>query len=86
MPEAVTYFAVIGTNRSIDNPTGLARRRFTEEGPVDESINRGLSWVFTDAIYQWERGENFGPDLVEISEGEAEELIARFREQWGREG
>jgi hypothetical protein len=33
-------------------------------------------------IYQWERGEEMGPDLVEISQGEAEELIERFREKW----
>jgi hypothetical protein len=86
MPEFVTYYAVIGQGRTIENPSGVARRRHTAEGPVDESINRGLVWVFTDAIYQQERGENFGPELVEISAGEAEELIARFRERWGREG
>lgn len=86
MPEAVTYYAVVGPNRTFDNPSGVARRRLTDEGSVDESINRDLMWVFTDAIYQWERGENFGPDLVEISEAEAVELIARFRERWSREG
>ena len=35
-----------------------------------------------NAIYQWERGENFGPDLVEIGAQEAEALIERFREKW----
>jgi hypothetical protein len=43
-----------------------------------------MEWVFTDAIYQWERGENFGPELVEISEARAEELIEQFRERWGQ--
>jgi len=43
-----------------------------------------MSWTFTDAVYQQERGENPGPELVEISEGEAEVLIERFREKWSR--
>ena len=35
-----------------------------------------------NAIYQWERGENFGPDLVEISAEEAAVLVERFRQRW----
>lgn len=76
------YYAVVGANRTIDNPSGLVRRRQAADGPVDESLARDLSWRFTDAIYQQERGENFGPDLVEISEDEARALIDRFRERW----
>lgn len=78
------YYAVVGANRTIDNPSGLVRRRQAADGPVDESLARDLSWRFTDAIYQQERGENFGPDLVEISEDEARALIDRFRERWQR--
>lgn len=83
MPENVTYYAVLGANRTMDNPSGLVRRRQAAGGPVDESLTRDLSWSFTDAIYQQERGENFGPELVEISEKEARVLIDRFREKWG---
>jgi hypothetical protein len=79
----VTYYAVIGTGRIADNPSGLVRRRIDTDGTVDESLTRDMSWTFTDAIYQDERGENFGPDLVEISEQEAQRLIERFREKWG---
>ena len=56
--------------------------RSAATGPVDESLARDLSWSFTDTIYQLERGENFGPELVEISEDEANVLIERFRERW----
>jgi len=80
--ENITYYAVVGANRTIDNPSGLVRRRHAADGPVDESLTRDLSWTFTDAIYQRERGENFGPDLVEISEDEANALIERFQEKW----
>jgi hypothetical protein len=82
MPEKVTYYAVVGANRTVEHPSGLVRRRHASGGPVDESLARDLSWTFTDAIYQLERGESFGPELVEIGEDEASALIERFREKW----
>ncbi len=82
MPEKVIYYAVVGENRTIGNPSGLVRRRHAATGPVDESLARDLSWSFTDAIYQLERGENFGPELVEVSEDEAIALVERFRARW----
>jgi hypothetical protein len=82
LSEDIIYYAVVGTGRTITDPSGLVRRRHTAEGPIDESIARDFSWRFTDAIYQNERGENFGPDLVEISEEDAEALIERFRQKW----
>lgn len=84
MPEDIAYYAVVGTGRTIADPSGLVRRRYTADGPVDESISLDLSWKFTDAIYQWERGENFGPELVEISAGEAAALMERFRQKWAQ--
>jgi hypothetical protein len=81
--EQITYYAVVGPGRTIHDPSGLVRRRAAAHGPVDESLARDLSWRFTDALYQDERGENSGPDLVEISSDEAERLVERFREKWG---
>jgi hypothetical protein len=81
MPNEIKYFAVLGPGRSIADPTGLARRTFTEEGRLDESLRRDLTWVRSAEIYQWERGEEMGPDLVEIGAQEAEALIERFREK-----
>ena len=83
MPEKITYYAVVGAGRTIDHPSGIVRRRHAAAGPADESFTRDFSWTFTDAIYQQERGENFGPELVEISEDEAGVLMERFRERWG---
>jgi hypothetical protein len=82
MAEQITYFAVVGTGRTAADPSGLARRRHTSDGRVDESFTRECSWQFTNAIYQHERGENFGPDLVEISAEEAAALVERFRQRW----
>jgi hypothetical protein len=82
LAEDVRYFAVVGDGRTIDDPSGLVRRRTTAAGQVDESIRRDLSWGFTDALQQQQRGENFGPDLVEISSADAAALIERFRARW----
>ena len=82
MAEETIYYAVIGTGRTPVDPSGVARRRNTPDGPVDESFTRDCSWQFTNTIYQWERGENFGPDLMEISADEAAVLVERFRLRW----
>ena len=85
MLNEIMYYAVIGEGRTLTDPSGLARRRYTADGPVDESLTRDFSWKFTDAIYQDERGENFGPELVEIGADEAAALIERFRQRWARQ-
>ena len=55
------------------------------DGRLDESLRRDLTWAAKlEQIYQWERGENFGPELVEISAGEAEALMERFRQKWAQ--
>jgi hypothetical protein len=84
--EGIKYYAVVPEHRTIGNPSGLARRRFFEGEPVDESLRRDFSWGFTDAIYQAERGENLGPELVEVSEEEANRIIERFRAKWVGQG
>jgi hypothetical protein len=85
MGDKVKYYAVVGSGRTVDSPSGIARRTFTADGRLDESLSGDLTWKRSSEIYQWERGENFGPDLVEISAEEAGELIERFRERWGRD-
>ncbi len=82
MAENVTYYAII-RNAQANRPVGLARRTFTPAGRLDEAIRRDLSWERDSAIYEWERGEELGAELVEISDAEAAELIERFRAEWG---
>jgi len=80
--EKVSHYAIIGGDRTVANPSGLARRRYTSAGRVDEALSRDLSWKPTSAITQWEYG-NLPGELVEISEAGAAQLIERFREMWG---
>ena len=83
--ERVEHYAIVGVGRTLADPSGLARRRFTPAGRVDESLQRDLSWQPTSSITQWEYG-NLSGDLAAISEAEADELVERFREKWGQEG
>jgi hypothetical protein len=85
MNEQTVYYAIIGVGRNPSDPSGLARRRFTEEGRLDEALRRDLTWQRDAAIIEWEYGNLVG-ELVEISEPEANELIEKFREKWGQEG
>ena len=86
MSDRVKYYAVVSESRTVQNPSGLVRRRYLHTGGFeDEALQRDLTWGHTSAIVEWNRDVmDFG--LVEISEAEAQALIERFREKWGQEG
>ena len=81
MADGVRYYAIVGSGRTPQTPSGLARRRPAAGGPVDEALRRDLSWEPDAAIIEWEYGE-VGADLVELSEAAADRLIAGFRLAW----
>jgi hypothetical protein len=81
----IVYYAILRDGDAPDQPSGLARRTFTPQGRLDETLRRDLSWTRDSAIYEWERGEEMGASLVEINETDAELLIERFREKWSEE-
>jgi hypothetical protein len=78
----VKYFAIVRDGDSPEHPSGLARRTMTRQGRLDETLRRDLTWKRDSAIYEWERGEEMGADLVEISPAQAEHLIQGFRQEW----
>jgi len=84
--EDITYFAIIRDGQSAAEPSGLARRTFTPAGRLDETLRQDLTWRRDSAIYEWERGEEMGADLIEISQAVAQGLVDRFRAEWGEEG
>ena len=83
MVNEVKYFAIVRDGDSPEHPSGLARRTMTRQGRLDETLRRDLTWKRDSAIYEWERGEEMGADLVEISSAQAERLIQGFRQEWG---
>ena len=83
MVNEVKYFAIVRDGDSAENPSGLARRTMTRQGRLDETLRRDLTWKRDSAIYEWERGEEMGTDLVEITSAQAERLIQGFQQEWG---
>ena len=86
MTDETKYYAIVARDHASSKPTGLARRTTLNDGIIDESLRRDLTWGHTSAIVEWNRGEELTRDLIEVSETEAMEIIERFRETWGREG
>ena len=82
MADEVQYFVIVASqgNRTA---SGLARRRFADSGPVDETLHRDLVWRPDSAIVEWEYGD-LGAELVRISDQEAENLTQAFRARWDR--
>ena len=85
MADEVRYYAIVGSGRTVETPSGIARRKLTAAGPFDEALRRDLTWEPDSAIVEWEYGD-VGADLVEISEAEAGRLIEEFREKWSEQG
>jgi hypothetical protein len=81
MAEETEYYAVVGSGRTLENPSGLVRRRVSSEGRIDEALQRDLTWALSSALVEWEYGD-VGSELVPITETEAQALIERFREKW----
>ena len=86
MTENITYYAIFRDDDTPERPSGLARRTLTAQGRLDETLRGDFTWKRDSAIYEWERGEEMGMELAEVSEAEAQALIERFREKWGQEG
>jgi hypothetical protein len=83
MTSKVQYYAMVTSGSRGRSASGLARRRFEPEFPVDETLRRDLNWRLDSAIVEWEYGA-LDVDLVKISEQEAENLTQAFRARWRR--
>jgi hypothetical protein len=76
MPDKVTYYAVLDDLSSREQPAGVFRRTYTEDGGrSDEVFTRNLNWEFSPELISAERGDLF----IEITEAEADEIVERIR-------
>jgi len=79
MPDKVTYYAIVNDLSSRDQPTGVFRRTYTEDGgKLDEAFTRNLIWEFSPSMVSAERGD-LQNEFIEITEGEANQIIDRIR-------
>jgi hypothetical protein len=81
IPE-IQYYAVIAVGHGpAGRPSGLARRIFEPDGPVDQTLGRDLTWIPDSAIVEWEYGD-LSAQVVQITEDEAARLKEAFRATW----
>jgi hypothetical protein len=81
MPDRITYYAIVNEFSSRERPAGVFRRTYFEAGGKrDEAFSREMSWERSWLLVSAERGDTAN-DFVEISEEEASQIVARFREQ-----
>ena len=78
MSEKTTYYALIDDYSSRAQPGGVLRRVGRELGAVDEVFSRNLTWDPSPLLRAAERGDTMF-DFVEITEDEANEIVARIR-------
>lgn len=77
--EQVTYYAITGGGKTIDDPRGIVRRRRPADGGIlDEALERDLEWHRTGIIAEWKRGD-FARELEEVSEERAMQIVEAFR-------
>jgi hypothetical protein len=79
MPDKITYYAIINDLSSPEQPTGVFRRIYTEDGgKLDEAFTRNLIWEFSPSLVSAERGDLLN-EFVEITEDEANQIVDRIR-------
>jgi hypothetical protein len=83
MSAEVQYYAMAAAGGSTRTPSGLARRTYEPDGPVDEALRRDLTWTADSAIVEWEYGD-LGAELVRITGDDAARLRETFRARWDR--
>jgi hypothetical protein len=78
MAKKTTYYAMVDDLSSRDQPAGILRRTEDDEGQQDEAFTRNLKWEYSWSLYSYERG-NRDAQFYEISEGDANRIVARIR-------
>lgn len=78
MTDKITYYAMIDGHTSREKPRTVLRRVKTADGQIDELFSRDLTWEFSPLLYSAERGDT-ALNFTEITEAEAEQIVARVR-------
>jgi hypothetical protein len=78
MTDKITYYAMIDEDSSRDRPRTVLRRIESNQGQTDEMFSRDLEWEFSPLLRSAEHGD-ISNDFTEISEAQADEIVARIR-------
>jgi len=78
LPKKITYYAIVYRFHTRERPGGVIRRVHHDFGDEDQAFTRNLRWEGTSTLHSYERG-NLDNELYEITEEEANEIVARIR-------
>ena len=78
MAAKIRYYAITNEFSDLERPGGVLRRVEDADGQNDEAFTRNLKWEPSPLLYSAERG-NLDNKFFEISEEEAERIVARIR-------
>lgn len=79
MPDKITYYAIVNELSSREQPSGVFRRTYFEVGGKrDEAFTTDLVWERSASLVSAERGDLLNK-FIEITEGEANQIVARIR-------
>ena len=78
MTASKIYYAILDEDGGLDRAVGVLRRVKSNDGQIDEVFSRNLKWEFSPLLYSAERGDTM-LDFIPITEGEANEIVARIR-------
>jgi hypothetical protein len=76
--EMITYYAIVDDHSSMERPAGVLRRAQSNGAKIDEVFSGELRWVPSPLLRSAEHGD-LTNDFIEISEAEAEQIVARIR-------
>ena len=78
MPAKITYYAIVDSHTSWEEPSGVLRRVEDDNGEYDEEFGHDLDWTRSWVLYSYERG-NGDNQLHEIGAEEADRIVERIR-------
>jgi hypothetical protein len=80
MTDKITYYAMIDEDTSRGKPRTVLRRVETDEGQTDELFSRDLTGERSPLLHAANRGDTM-LDFTEITNEEADQIMARIRAQ-----
>ena len=78
MTTKTTFYAIVDDLSSREEPVGVLRRVEHDDGERDEQFGHDLAWTRSPLLYSYERGDGDN-ELIEITEDEAHQIVARIR-------
>jgi hypothetical protein len=78
MTDKIAYYAMIDEDSSRDRPRTVLRRIESGQGRTDQVFSRDLEWEASPLLHRAEHGD-ITNDFTEITEAEAEQIVARIR-------